>query len=182
MKTSMTLHRAAAVAGSLCILALTGCQQVTYPDGRVGFSISPANVFMQGQQPGQPPQQFSGNQEANDPYVRSIVPDEAIFSADRKFGDRGVPQYPAFLNQCAADARRGRSNIPECWALDIHAWIVNTAMTNVAHRPSIPALETGPSKRRWRIYATALGVPPDRYKLVEDGTFQRVLELATNNR
>ena len=182
MKNSMTLHRIAAVIGSLCILTLAGCQQVTYPDGRIGFNISPANAFMQGARPGQGAQQFAGNQEANDPYVRSVVPDEAIFSADRKFGDRGVPQYPPFLNQCAADARRGRGDIAECWALDMHALIINTAMTNVAHRPSIAALETGPSKRRWRIYANALGVPPDRYKLVEDGTFQRVLALATNNR
>lgn len=175
----MNTVRALAAAACLFPLALAGCQQVTYPDGRVGYSISPAILASPGQ--GGPAQVRRG-QEANDPYVQSVVPDQAIFSAEPKFYEIGLYNLPQTLDRCVADARRGRGNIPECWALDIHAMIVNVAEMNVRHRPGIRGLEPDSAKRRWRVYASALGVTPARYQLVEDGTFQRVLAVSTAQR
>ena len=166
-------------AVALLCLGIGGCQQVTYPDGRVGYNISPNNLLVQG---GGARQQVRPGQEANDPYVKSVVPDQAIFSAEQKFYEIGLLNMPATLRRCVADAKRERGNIPECWALDMHAVIANVSSVNVGHRPNVPGLEPNAAHGRWLIYATALGIPPDRYKLVEDGTFQRVLQLATTKR
>ncbi len=56
--------------------------------------------------------------------------------------------------------------------------IVKVSEMNVRHLPGVPGLDPASAKRRWHLYAAALGVPPDRYQLVEDGTFQRVLAVA----
>ena len=62
----------------------------------------------------------------------------------------------------------------------MHGLIVNTSEVNVRHRPSVPGLDPGAAHGRWLTYAMALGVPPSRYKLVEDNTFQRVFAVATS--
>lgn len=175
----MNTVRALAAVACLCPLALAGCQQVTFPDGRVGYSISPANLASPGQ--GGPTQVRRG-EEANDPYVQSVVPDQAIFSAEPKFYEIGLYNLPRTLERCVAEARRRRGNVPECWALDIHAMMVNVAQMNVRHRPGVPGLDPDSARRRWHIYAESLGVAPDRYQLVQDGTFQRVFAVSTAQR
>ena len=167
------------LAAALLCLGMCGCQQVAYPDGRVGYNISPSNLMLPG---GGAQQQVRPGQVANDPYVRSVVPDEAIFSADQKFYEIGLFNMLETLRRCVADARRGRGNTPECWALDIHAMIVNVSAVNIGRKANIPGLDSNAAHARWLVYARALGIPPDRYKLVEDGTFQRVFQLATAKR
>ena len=80
------------------------------------------------------------------------------------------------------DARWGQGDIPQCWALDMHGEIVNLSEMNVRHRPGVIGLDPASSKRRWYVYAAALGVSPDRYQTVEDGIFQRVLAVANSPR
>lgn len=106
--------------------------------------------------------------------MQSVVPSSAIFSAERKFYEIGIYNMPATLQRCEIEARRRRGDIPECWALDMHAMMLNVAMVNVRHQRPIAGLDQGSAERRWHIYANALGVVPADYQRVEDGTFQRV--------
>ena len=154
---------------------LGGCQQVTLPDGRVGYSLSPANLLAPA---AVTPLTAASARAADDPYVQEVVPTQAIVAADRGFYEIGLYNLPAVLDRCAADASRGVGNVPECWAFDIQGMIVNVSEMNVRHLPGVPGLDPASAKRRWHVYAAALGVPPDRYQLVEDGTFQRVLAVA----
>ena len=168
----MTSTRIAAV---VLVGSLGGCQQVTLPDGRVGYSLSPANLLAPAAatSPAAP-----SRQAASDPYVQQVVPTQAIVAADRRFYEIGLLNLPAVLDRCVADAPRGLGDIPQCWALDMHGLIVNVSEMNVRHLPGVPGLDPASAKRLWHVYAAALGVPPDRYQLVEDGTFQRVLAVA----
>ena len=170
--------RAVAAAAALAVV-LGGCQQVTYPDGRVGYNISAANLLNSAPTTAPPPvQPIAQGQEASDPYVERVVPTRTIVAADRLFYEIGLLSLPGVLDRCVADAQRGLGDIPQCWALDMHGEIVDVAEVNVRHRPNVPGLEPAAAHRRWLIYAMALGVPPDRYRLVENGTFQRVLAVA----
>ena len=168
-----------AVAAVVLAGVLGGCQQVTYPDGRVGYSISPANLIGPASAG---PRPVPRGQEASDPYVQQVVPTQAIVAADRRFYEIGLYNLPAVLDGCVADARRGQGDIPQCWALDMHGEIVNVSEMNVRHRPGVPGLDPASAKHRWYVYAAALGVPPDRYQIVENGTFQRVLAVADSPR
>ena len=163
--------RRAAAAALLGVLG--GCQQMTYPDGRVGFGISPANLFAPAASTPRAPERA-----ADDPYFQQVVPTPTIVAADREFYEIGLLNLPAVLDRCVADAARGPEGVARCWALDIHGLIVNVSEMNVRHRPGVPGLDPASAKRRWLVYAQALGVPPDRYQLVENGTFQRVLAVA----
>ena len=163
------------MATVLLLGILGGCQQVTLPDGRVGYSLSPANLLAP---KATTPSAAPSGQAANNPYVQQVVPDQAVYAADRRFYEIGLFNLPAVLDRCVTDAARGLGDIPQCWALDMHGLIVNVSEMKVRHRPGVPGLDPASAQHRWHVYAAALGVPPDRYQLVEDGTFQRVYAVA----
>ena len=129
----MTSTRMAAVA---LVGILGGCQQVTLPDGRVGYSLSPANLLAPAAatSPAAP-----SLQAASDPYVQQVVPTQAIVAADRRFYEIGLFNLPAVLDRCAANAAHGAGDVPQCWALDMHGLIVNVSEMNVRHLPGVPA-------------------------------------------
>ena len=150
------------IAAIFLVGILGGCQQVTLPDGRVGYSLSPADLLAPAAatSPAAAP-----GRAADDPYVQQVVPTQAIVAADRRFYEIGLFNLPAILDRCAADAARGMGDMPQCWALDIHGMIVNVSEMNVRHLPGVPGLDPASAQCRWHAYAAALGVPPDRYQL-----------------
>ncbi len=81
---------------------LGGCQQVTLPDGRVGYSLSPANLLAP---TGATSPEVASGRAADNPYVRQVVPTQAIVAADRRFFEIGLFNLPAVLDRCAPTRR-----------------------------------------------------------------------------
>lgn len=155
--------------GAALFSTLCGCQQVSYPDGSVGFKLAGA---------GQTGQSSGGGSmsAANDPYVQQTVPDQAVFQAQRTVRDTGVGGAADTLRRCEANARANRrDDFAACWALDLYATALDVAMVNTRGTRPIAGLDRASNQRRMKLYARRLGVGPDRYQTVEDGTFQRVM-------
>lgn len=158
----------------LIFLTLGGCQQVTNPDGSIGLRLAGG---------GQPAQSLTGQSNmdaANNPYVQQVVPDRAVFQAQRTVSDSGAAGAASTLRRCEANARANRrDDYAACWALDLYAVALDTAMVNTRRTRPIAGLDRVTSQRRMQLYARQLHVGSDRYQLVEDGTFQRVMAVMT---